>query len=445
MLAINMSKNVKSIIKKSNKFEAKAGSAYLGIGVDWPIFVEGKAAILRDIDGEEFVDLCAGIGGAAIVGHCHPKVVQAIKEQAEKLILTRYYNPHPVRSDLAEKLVRLSPRSLNKVVFDVGGADTIEKSLYFARAYTGKFKVLAFHGCFHGKTPGAFSLTANAMYSKEGFLPLLPGIIHVPYPYCYRCPFGKVYPECDLQCARYIQNLFKDRSSGLTEVGALVGEIIQNPGGVIVPPEEFWPIIRDVCTDNNVLLIADECFTGFGRTGKMFACEHYNIEPDILCVSKGIASGMPISAMIGKEEIMELEAPLSICGATYVGNALCWAAGLANIQVIEHENLVENARMVGEYFLNRLRELTDKHSLVGDVRGKGLHIGIEFVKNKETKRPAIDETALVTDKLLRKGIIVTRHGWYNNMILMRPPLMISRGLVDISVERIEETLNEIER
>ncbi len=421
-----------------------------------PWIVEGKGAIVKDLDGNEYIDLMGGVGGVANIGHCHPKIVQAIKEQAEKLIFVGEISPHLLRTKLTEKLVEVSPKGLDKVAFGNSGAGSVEKSLYFARSYTKKLEVLAFQGGYHGRSPAASAIScqvvsreerARPLVPKLGLLPLIPGIFFVPYPYCYRCPFGKEYPDCDLQCARYIRSMFEDPGSGITEVGAFVVEIIQNAGGCIIPPKEFWPFIRKVCDENDVPLITDECFTGFGRTGKMFACEHYAIKPEITCVSKGMSGGgMPISAIIGTTDIMSSERSLNLCGSTFSGNLIGFAAALATIEVIQEEGLVNRSAEVGEYFLKRLREIAEGNGLIGDVRGKGLSIGVELVKSRETKRPAREEARRVQSRLLKKKrVILNITGRYNNVLRICPPLVITKELVDDSVERLDEVLTEIER
>ena len=434
-----MSKRMREIVEKTNKFEIKTGA---GVGCDWPSWESGKGVMLKDVDGNEYLDLIGGLGGCLILGHCHPRIVQVIKNQAEKLLFARHYMPDGLRADVAEKLVDVSPKGLDKVMYALGGSDVIEKSIPFAKCYTKKMEIMTYQGAFHGRGELAKALSASIHIPPNPFLiPQIPGIVRVPYPNCYRCPFGKEYPDCDIQCARFIEDLFENPSSGITQVAAILGEIIQGDPGVIIPPKEYWPLVKRICEKNNALLITDECQTSFGHTGKMFACEHYGIVPDLMCVSKGLANGMPISAIIGKAEILEQQDPMRLSGCTYIGNTLSYAVALETIKIVQEDRLVENAARVGKYLQQRLMEIKDKHKLIGDVRAKGLYIGIEFVK--ERKMPAIEETKTVAAKLLQRRVIVDLQGPWRSVIQLRTPLILTEELAEVFCGRLEETLMEV--
>jgi 4-aminobutyrate aminotransferase len=319
----------------------------------------GQGAHVWDLDGNRFLDFCAGIAVCS-TGHSHPKVVRAIQDQAARFIHMSgtdfYYRPE---IEFAERLNRVAPMNESTRVFLTNsGAESVEAAFKLARYHTRRPRTLAYIGAFHGRTMGALSLTASKAVQREGFAPLVPGVTHVPYPYCYRCPFGRTYPGCDLYCVRYIEETVLKAYCPPQEVAALFAEPIQGEGGYVVPPPGYWQRIRELCDHYGILLVMDEVQSGFGRTGKLFAIEHWETEPDIVALAKGIASGMPLGAIVAREKVMNWQ-PGSH-GTTFGGNPVCCAAALATLDLVE-DGLVENAAQQGEYMLHALRELQARH------------------------------------------------------------------------------------
>ena len=411
------------------------------------ILSNAKGVLLEGVDGNKYIDFFSGIA-VCNTGHCHPHVVEAIKSQADKALHgflggTFFYQKPVIK--FAEKLKDISPEGLHdgKVFFCNSGAEAVEGGTKLARLYTKKLVILSFLGGFHGRTLGAASVTASKSLYRKTLVPLLGGTFQVPYPYCYRCIFKQEYPDCALHCLNYITRIF-DTIVSSGDVAAVLVEPIQGEGGYIVPPDEFFSRLKKICEEYEFLLIDDEVQTGFGRTGKMFACEHGNVTPDIMLMAKGIASGLPIGAVIAKKEIMETFQPLTH-STTFGGNPLCCAAGLATVDVIQHEKLAENAVRMGTFMMKRLSEIRDERRLVGDVRGKGLMIGVELVKDKKSKEPAVKETEMFASEAAKRGLIISTTGIYRNVIRIAPPLIISKEFVEKGLEIIEDSLKKTEK
>jgi 4-aminobutyrate aminotransferase len=408
----------------------------------YPLVVKHAAGtVVEDVDGNRFLDFAAGIAVCS-TGHCHPRVVKAIQDQAARLLHicgADFYDPMYVA--LADRLGRLAPGAAPKKVFlGNSGAEAVEAALKLARTYAERPHILAFFGAFHGRTMGAISLTASKPVYHKGFGPLLAGITHVPYAYCYRCAYNLTYPKCSLACVDYIEDMLFSRSIPPDEVAAIFVEPIQGEGGYIVPPDGWLAKLRALCDKYGILLVDDEVQAGLGRTGKMFAIEHWGVEPDIICSAKALASGMPISAMIAREEVMSW--PPGAHGSTYGGNPVCCAAAQATLDVIEEEGLMENAARVGERLMNKLRDLAAESRLVGDVRGLGLMIGVELVRDKETKIKAKKEAEEVTVACFKRGLIVLPCG--PNSIRFSPPLVITEAEADTAFEIFADALAEVE-
>jgi len=412
-----------------------------GIPVAWK---QARGANLIDMDDNLYVDLTAGFC-VAIAGHCHPKIVRAIQRQAEMLThAPAAQSPSPSRAELLKKLAEVVPAPLKRSHFLSGGGEAMDVAMKLARLYTKSQCFIAFHGGFHGKTFGALSLTSRKAY-RRGILPLVPGVFHVPFADCYRCPFGKDYPECDLQCLRYLEYVITDPATAVTDVAAIFLEPIEGHEGWIVPPKEFLPRIRKICSENNILMVLDEIITGFGRTGKMFCFQHYGITPDILVCGKGMASGFPISAVVSTDEIMGAWEPFQHT-STFSANPLGCAAGVASLSVIQEERLVERSAKLGDRFLKALHEMEERYRLVGDVRGMGLMVGVELVKDKETKEPAPKETGEVIGRALKKGVFLQRPGGrFENVLKISPPLVITEEQLDFGVQTLDEVIGEVER
>lgn len=400
---------------------------------------KAKGVWVEDVDSNRFLDFTSGIA-VCNTGHCHPRVVEAIQRQAEQLIHMSgsdfYYD---LQSTLASRLAEVTPGSKEKrVFFGNSGAEAIEAALKLARYHTKRPRVLAFLGAFHGRTMGALSLTASKAIHEKGFSPLLPGVTHVPYAYCYRCPYHhQRYPGCSLACVEWIrEDLFK-RSIPPEEVAAIFVEPIQGEGGYIVPPPEFHQKLFELAQEFGILFVADEVQSGMGRTGKMMAIEHWGVVPDIIAVAKGIASGMPLGATISHSEVMDW-VPGSHA-STFGGNPISCRAALTTIDLLQ-EGLIENASRLGGYVFSRLIEFKKRFHLIGDVRGKGLMIGIELVKDPETKKKAIEERSKIIRACFEKGLLILGAG--ENVIRLSPPLIITQEDADTALTILEEVFKE---
>jgi 4-aminobutyrate aminotransferase len=396
----------------------------------------GEGAIVEDVDGNRFLDFNAGIAVVA-TGHCHPRVVKAIQDQAARLIHmsgTDFYYEGLV--SLAEKLSEIAPgRVPRRVSFGNSGAEAIEGSIKLARYTTGRDKLIAFYGSFHGRTMGALSLTARKATQRGRFGPLVPGVTHAPYPYCYRCPFGKEPDSCAVDCVKFIEDTLLKTVSPADETAAIVFEPVQGEGGYIVPPRKFFDELQRLAKRHGILLVADEVQSGMGRTGKMWAAEHFDLVPDIFAVAKGIASGMPLGATVARAELMNW-----VPGAhasTFGGNPVACAASLVTIALLE-ESLVENAARMGERLMDRLRTWPARFPNVGDVRGLGLMLGIELVRDQRTKEKANELRDRVVGMAFERGVLVLGAG--DNTIRLCPPLVVTREQCDFALDTLEECL-----
>jgi 4-aminobutyrate aminotransferase len=405
----------------------------------YPLVCErGEGAIVEDVDGNRFLDFNAGIAVVA-TGHCHPRVVSAIRDQAARLIHmsgTDFYYEEMVA--LAEKLAEIAPGyGQRRVSFGNSGAEAIEGCIKLARYATGRDKIVAFYGSFHGRTMGALSLTARKAVQRANFGPLVPGVVHAPYPYCYRCPFGKAPESCAVECVKFIEETLLKTVAPAEEVAGIVIEPVQGEGGYVVPPRKFFDEVARVAKQNGILLIFDEVQTGMGRTGKMWAAEHFDADPDIFAVAKGIASGLPLGATIARANLMTW--PPGAHASTFGGNPVASAAALVTIALLEEE-LIENAAHMGAYLMERLRSWTERFPVVGDVRGLGLMIGIELVKNRETREKAPNLRDRALELAFRRGVLVLGAG--DSTIRLCPPLTISRDQCDFAIETLEACLKE---
>jgi 4-aminobutyrate aminotransferase len=408
----------------------------------YPLAVKrAEGCMVEDLDGNRFLDCAAGIAVCS-TGHCHPTVVRAIQEQSASLLHicgADFYEPQYI--NLAERLARLAPGDSPKKVFLANsGAEAVEAALKLAHYHTGRSQALSFFGAFHGRTMGAVSLTASKPVYHRGFSPLVSGITHLPYAYCYRCPFNLSYPDCALACVDYIEDILFARSISPDEVAAIFVEPVQGEGGYIVPPPGWLAKLRELCDRHGILMVADEVQSGIGRTGKLFACEHWGVEPDILCSAKALASGLPLSAMIAKEEVMSW--PPGAHGSTFGGNPVACAAAQATLDVIENEDLLENATRVGMRLMANLRRLAQTSRLIGDVRGLGLMIGVELVRDKETKIPAAAEAEQVVLECFQRGLLTLPCG--PNSIRFSPPLIINEAQADRAFEIFADALAAVE-
>lgn len=406
----------------------------------YPLVVNrGYGATIEDVDGNLFLDFTSGIAVCS-TGHCHPRIVEVIKKQAEMLLHMSgtdfYYEPH---ANLAKKLATLAPGiSAKKVFFSNSGTESVEAAFKLARYHTGRKQIISFFGGFHGRTMGSLSLTASKNIQRRGFDPLIPGVSHAPFGNCYRCPVNKVYGTCQTACVESIEKQLFRHTVSPDEVAAFIVEPIQGEGGYVVPPIEFHRNLKTLAEKHGILYIADEVQSGMGRTGKMFAIEHFGIEPDIICLAKGIASGMPLGAMIAKSEIMDW--PKGSHASTFGGNPVACVAALETITLLE-EGLMDNARKVGQFMFDLLDALKDKHSLIGDVRGKGLMLAIDLVKDRDGREPASRERDAVVQACFKKGLLLLGCGVSG--IRFCPPLVIRERDAKTAVRILDEVLSEI--
>jgi 4-aminobutyrate aminotransferase len=424
----------KKVLEKDERFISQS---YTRV---YPLVINrGKGAWVEDVDSNLFLDFTSGIA-VNNTGHCHPHVIEAIRQQTEKFLHmsgTDFY--YEAQSNLAAKLAEIAPGPKEKrVFFGNSGAEAIEAALKLARFHTKRSRIIAFLGAFHGRTMGALSLTASKVIHERGFSPLVPGVTHVPYAYCYRCAYHLEYPKCDVACVDWIrEDLFK-RSLPPEEVSAIFVEPIQGEGGYIVPPPEFHQKLYDLAKEFGILYVVDEVQTGMGRTGRMFAIEHWSVSPDIIALAKGIASGMPLGAMVSQSQVMTW-IPGSHA-STFGGNPVSCQAALATIELLE-DGLIKNAESVGSYILSQLRELQKRYPQIGDVRGKGLMIGVELIKDPISKTKAIDERNRVIQGCFEKGLLILGCG--ENTIRLIPPLIVSREEADTALTIFEEVLKKV--
>ncbi len=404
--------------------------------------VGGKGATLRDMEGKEYLDCYAGIS-VVNAGHCPPKVVKAVKDQAEKLI---HYGPYvyhsPVVTELAERLAEVAPKGLVKTFFGNSGAEANETAVKLAKKFTKKQEMVALECSFHGRTVGTLSITGQSKRRRIDMGPYLSGVSFNTAAYCYRCPFEKEYPSCGVLCARRLEDVINYHSSD--DVAALIAEPVMGEGGIIVPPPEYFKILKKILDNHGSLFIVDEVQSGFGRTGKMFGIEHYGVTPDILTMGKGIAAGFPLSACITRSDIGNSLQPGDHL-STFGGNPVCCAAAIANIDIFKEEKLVEASAKKGEYLLKRLKELQEKHTLIGDVRGRGLMVGIELVKDRRTKAPASEETNQLKETMRKRGVLIGTGGVKACVVRFQPPLIITTNELDKAVTVMSEELSKIEK
>jgi diaminobutyrate-2-oxoglutarate transaminase len=400
-----------------------------------------KGATVEDVDGNVYVDFFGG-AGVMNVGHSNPSVVDSATRQLRELSHALDF-PNPSRKALVEKLRAVLPEELTRVSFGgPTGSDAVEYAIKLSKYNTKRHPIIAFEGSYHGMTTGALSVTSGR-YFREPFLPLMPEVHFVPYAYCYRCPFNKKPNNCALECAQYLEHVLEDPHSGVGKPAAVIVEPIQGEGGSIVPPEEFIPKVRDICNKHEVVMIADEVQAGFCRTGKMFSFEHTNTVPDIVTMSKALGGlGLPISGIAFREELNTFPPAQHI--GTFRGNVTAYAAGAAALEFMVNNNLADHASQLGASMLSWLKELEAESEIVGDVRGKGLMLGVEFVKDKSTKEPAPEWARDVRAACHRRGLLIEIGGHYNNVGRFLPPLVLTRELAQRGVEIFMDSVKSVE-
>jgi 4-aminobutyrate aminotransferase len=425
----------RELLKRDERYISPSYSRYYPLVID-----SGKDCIVKDVDGNEYIDLNAGIA-CLNVGHNHPKVVGAIKNQCDRFLHysnTDFYYEQVIA--LAEKLSEIVPgEPEKKTYFGNSGTEAIEAAVKLAKWHTRKQLFIGFINGFHGRTIGSLSFTASKPTQRRHFSPLVPGVIHVPYGYCYRCPFKLTYPECGYWCIAFIEENILQKYAPPEEVAALLFEPIQGEGGYIVPPPEYFQKLKKLADKHGILTIADEVQSGIGRTGKWYAIQHWEVEPDIVCSAKALASGLPIGAATANSKIMDW--PAGSHASTFGGNPLSCAAALAVIEVIKEEKLLENANKQGVYALKRLGDFAQENVIVGDVRGKGLMIGVELVEDKDSKKPAVEKAREVILRSWKRGVALVTCGV--STLRLSPPLTIQRETLDAALDIVEDAINEV--
>ena len=398
----------------------------------------GEGSMLFDEDGNEYIDFIAGIGVGS-VGHCHPHYVESLKRQLERLTFGSFTTE--TRARFLTQLGGLTPEGLTRIQLFSGGAEAVEAALRLAKAATGKHEVIGFWGGFHGKTGGVLGLLGSEF--KHGLGPFLPGRYVSPYADCYRCPLKLRFPECGIACAEFLRDVIRYQTGG--EISAIIVEPIQGTAGNIVPPPGFLQAVQSIAKEHNALLIADEMLSGFGRTGAMWGASHERVVPEIMTAGKGMGGGFPLSAVISTDQLTS-RAPWSnpsASSSSYGGNPLAAAAGLATLEILLKEDLVRNAERVGTVMLARLEAMKEKHRCIGEVRGKGLMLGIELVRDRHTKEPlGKDVTRALYQECLRRGLVAMT---YSPSIRINPPLVIQEQTALAGLAILDEALDAVGR
>lgn len=422
----------KKIIEMDNKYLSNSTK------VSSIVAESGNGCIINDCDGNQFIDFASGIS-VSNLGYGNARLIAAVKNQLEKLIhfaAQDFYNEKQVQ--LAKLLCEITPGGFEKkVFFSSSGTESIEAALKLTRSARQCHQIIAFIGAFHGRTMGSLALTASRPIHRRDFMPLLSGVTHAPFGYCYRCKL-KSPEECGLYCADYIENNLFKTFIPPEKVAAVIAEPIQGENGIIVPPAGFFERIREICDTYQVPLIMDEIQSGLGRAGKLFAIEHWNVVPDIICLAKSLGPGVPIGATIFNSEF-DFKEP-GIHSNTFGGNLLACVAAIETINIIKEKRLVENSARLGNFVMKHLKEFENRYDIVGEVRGKGLFIGIEFVKDKKSKEPAPDITQNIIEKSLKKGLILLPAG--TSVIRIMPPLIINEALAAEGINILEEIIKK---
>jgi 4-aminobutyrate aminotransferase len=406
------------------------------------VLVEGKGATVKDIEGKDYIDCWSGIS-VVNAGHCNPHVVKAATKQAEQLVHVCNYVYHTVPpAELAAKLAQIVPGKLQKTFFGNSGAEAVECALKIARKFTKKHELIALMCSFHGRTLGTLSVTGQASRKHYSMGPYVSGVAFAPSPYCYRCFLGQEYPDCGLQCAKMIEDIINFSTSNC--VAAFIAEPILGEGGIIVPPSGYFKEVKRTLDKYGILFIDDEVQTGFARTGKMFGIEHYGVDPDIVTTAKGIADGFPLGACTAREDIGNSFEPGDHL-STFGGNPVSCAAALANIEYILKEKLSQQAADKGRYLMKRLNELGEKYNIIGEIRGKGLLIGVELVKDPKKRTPAAEETVKIRDLCREKGVLLGHGGIKGNVLRIQPPLVIDKQQMNKVAETLDESFKSMKK
>ncbi|HUV54867.1 MAG TPA: aspartate aminotransferase family protein [Candidatus Krumholzibacteriaceae bacterium] len=415
-----------------------------GVYLVQPVSIaSSKGAVLTDVDGNTLLDFTSGIGVTSL-GHCVDEIVETISDQAGKLIHScihvANYEPYVA---LAKRLTEITPGSYKKRALMLNsGSEAVENAVKIVRQSTGRKNILSFENSFHGRTYMAMTLTGKWDPYKVGFEPFVPGVYFTPFPYSYRCPWGTDdKEECGKAAIHHIEkSIFKTQVDPST-VGAVITEPVQGEGGFIDPPKNFLPMLKELCEEHGIMLIDDEVQTGFGRTGKMWAIEHYGVEPDLMTMAKAIASGLPLSAVVAKDELMKDIYPGSL-GGTFGGNPVACATALKVIEIIKREKIVDKSAKLGRKLRKRLDEFHSKYESIGEVRGLGPMLAMEFVKDRKSKKPDPETSSAVMKECLKNGLMTLKAGLYNNVIRLHPPLTIEDEYLETGLEILEAAIKK---
>ncbi len=432
----------KKILKDSHKYESMAR----GAGGFPLVFDEGKGATIKDPDGNIYIDITAGVAVTS-VGRCHPRVQEAMKKQMGRLMHAGDMS-NTRRTELAAMVSEVMPKGLRDnciTYFNQGGSGAVETAIKFARKITGRTQIVAFHGDYHGVWCGSGSLTTGDQY-RAGYGPFIPGVIHVPYAYCYRCPFGLKYPSCKLQCAKYVDYILNTPYTGADDVGMLIVEPLQGEGGYVVPPPGWLTIIKEACEKHGALLVADEVQAGAGRTGKMWSIEHEGVEPDMLVWGKGMGGDMPNAGLSIRKDLAEKIVESSQPN-TFAGNAVTAATTITNIEILSENNfeLVKRAGKLGDQIKRWIKSGAKDTRTIGDIRGRGLMIGVEMVKDKKTREPLDGDSMMnIIMGMLNRGLVMVPCGRYGNVFRFMPSLVLTKNLAQKASEILLETVKAVE-
>jgi 4-aminobutyrate aminotransferase / (S)-3-amino-2-methylpropionate transaminase / 5-aminovalerate transaminase len=418
------------------------------LAADFPVFWrEARGANVRDVDGNVYVDLTSAFAVAS-AGHAHPHIVEAVRAQAGRMMHGMGdVHPPDVKVDLLRALAEVTPPGLDRSILANSGAEAVEAALKTAAIATGKPRVLAFHGGYHGLTYGALSVSSREDFRGPFAAQLAANAVFAPYPYAYRSPFGRDPDEVCAATLRYVEYLLDTPATASEGIGAIVVEPVQGRGGDVVPPDAFLPGLRRICDERGLLLILDEVYTGFGRTGRWFACQHWDVVPDLLVVGKALTGGLPFAACVGTDAAMGAwprSRGEAIHTSTFLGNPLGCAAALASIAVLRDEGLVQRSAEVGAALQSRLVDLTADHPRVGEVRGLGMMIGVEMVRDRETREPAPELAGRVVVESLRRGLLLLGGGIHGNVLSFSPPFVITHEQVSAALSILQDVLAGIE-
>jgi 4-aminobutyrate aminotransferase / (S)-3-amino-2-methylpropionate transaminase / 5-aminovalerate transaminase len=423
--------------------ERRSAAVPRGLSHGTPVYVaKAEDAWLEDVDGNRFIDFAGGIG-CLNTGHRQPSVLSAIREQLDRFLhVCVQVTPYENYVQLAERMNQVTPGKFAKKTLLVNsGAEAVENAVKIARAHTGRPGIIAFEDAFHGRTMMTLALTSKTHPYKAGFAPFPSDVYRIPYAYCYRCSYSLKYPACDLYCARHLEDTFK-RVVASEDVAAVIAEPVLGEGGFVVPPPDYFKALIEICHRHGVLFIADEVQSGFGRTGRLFASEHYEIEPDILVSAKSIGGGLPLAAITGRAEIMDAPGPGGL-GGTFAGNPVSCAAALAVLDLFDRGELLARASEIGQRFQRRAKDWQKRWPIIGDVRGLGGMQAMELVKSPETREPAAGETKQIAQYCYERGLITLTAGSYSNVIRILVPLVVSNQQMDEGLDVLESALKQV--